>query len=104
MQRLGDEDLMTLVDRKDPIAFEVFYERHGGPAFSLAHRIVGDRQLAEDVAQEAFLSMWRSQGGLRRRARKRPLVVAWASSATAPSTPCAGRPRRRRGSTSTTTR
>src|SRR5436190_18499813 len=58
---LADEDLMTLVDRKDPDAFEVFYDRHGGAAFSLAHRIVGDRSLAEDVAQEAFLSMWRSK-------------------------------------------
>lgn len=63
MQRLADEDLMTLVDRKDPVAFEVFYERHGAPAFSLALRIVGDRGLAEDVAQEAFLSIWRSKAG-----------------------------------------
>jgi RNA polymerase sigma-70 factor (ECF subfamily) len=61
LQRLADEDLMTLVDRKDPDAFEVFYDRHGGAAFSLAHRIVGDRSLAEDVTQEAFLSMWRSK-------------------------------------------
>src|SRR3954451_24867190 len=60
LQRLADEDLMTLVDRKDPDAFEVFYDRHGGAAFSLAHRIVGDRSLAEDGTQEAFLSMWRS--------------------------------------------
>jgi RNA polymerase sigma-70 factor (ECF subfamily) len=57
---LADEDLMTLVDRKDPTAFEVFYERHGGAAYSLAHRIVGDPGLAEDVTQEAFLSIWRS--------------------------------------------
>ena len=60
LRRLADEELMTLVDRKDPAAFEVFYERHGGAAYSLAHRIVGDRQLAEDVTQEAFFSMWRS--------------------------------------------
>ena len=51
---------MVLVDAKDPGAFEVFYDRHGGAAYSLAHRIVGDRQLAEDVIQEAFLSIWRS--------------------------------------------
>lgn len=61
LQRLADEDLMTLVDRKDPGAFEVFYERHGGAAYSLAHRIVGERQMAEDVTQEAFLSIWRSR-------------------------------------------
>jgi RNA polymerase sigma-70 factor (ECF subfamily) len=63
MQRLADEDLMTLVDGKDPDAFEIFYDRHGAPAFSLAHRIVGDRNLAEDVVQEAFLSIWRSRAG-----------------------------------------
>jgi RNA polymerase sigma-70 factor (ECF subfamily) len=63
LQRLGDEELMTLVGDKDQAAFEVFYDRHGGPAFSLALRIVGDRGLAEDVAQEAFLSIWRSKAG-----------------------------------------
>jgi RNA polymerase sigma-70 factor (ECF subfamily) len=61
LQRLADEELMTLVDRKDPDAFAVFYDRHGGAAYSLAHRIVGDRATAEDVTQEAFLSMWRSR-------------------------------------------
>ena len=60
MQKLADEDLMTLVDGKDPDAFEVFYDRHGGAAYSLAHRIVGDPGAAEDVTQEAFLSIWRS--------------------------------------------
>jgi RNA polymerase sigma-70 factor (ECF subfamily) len=58
--RLADEDLMPLVDRREPNAFEVLYDRHGGAAFSLAYRIVGDRAKAEDVVQEAFLSLWRS--------------------------------------------
>jgi RNA polymerase sigma-70 factor, ECF subfamily len=61
LQRLADEDLMPLVARKDPAAFEVFYDRHGGAAYSLAHRIVGDPGAAEDVTQEAFLSIWRSK-------------------------------------------
>ncbi len=74
VQRLADEDLMTLVDRKDETAFEVFYERHGGPAYSLAHRIVGDRNLAEDVVQEAFLSIWRSKAGYD---RARGSVRSW---------------------------
>ena len=60
LQRLADEDLMTLVERKRADAFEVLYDRHGGAAYSLAHRIVGDRSVAEDVTQEAFLSLWRS--------------------------------------------
>ena len=60
LQRLADEDLMPLVERKDPAAFEIVYDRHGGAAYSLAYRIVGDRQVAEEVTQEAFLSVWRS--------------------------------------------
>lgn len=60
LQRLADEDLMTLVERKDADAFAVLYDRHGGAAYSLAHRIVGDSGIAEDVTQEAFLSVWRS--------------------------------------------
>jgi RNA polymerase sigma-70 factor (ECF subfamily) len=62
-ERLADEDLMTLVDRKDAAAFETFYDRHGGAAYSLAYRIVGDTKAAEDVTQEAFLSIWRSKAG-----------------------------------------
>ncbi len=60
LERLADEDLMPLVERKDPAAFEIVYDRHGGAAYSLAHRIVGNPSVAEDVTQEAFLSVWRS--------------------------------------------
>ena len=57
---LADEDLMQLVRRGKAAAFEVLYERHASAAFSLAYRIVGTRNGAEDVSQEAFLSIWRS--------------------------------------------
>ncbi len=60
LERLADEDLMTLVERRDADAFAVLYDRHGGAAYSLAHRIVGDPAVAEDVSQEAFISVWRS--------------------------------------------
>lgn len=59
-ERLADEELMPLVGEKDPEAFEVLYDRHGGAAYSLAYRIVGERAAAEDVTQEAFISVWRS--------------------------------------------
>jgi RNA polymerase sigma-70 factor (ECF subfamily) len=60
LRSLADEDLMQLVRRGDAQAFELVYERHSGPAFSLAYRMVGSRSSAEDVVQEAFLSLWRS--------------------------------------------
>jgi RNA polymerase sigma-70 factor, ECF subfamily len=60
LRQLGDEDLMRLVAGGDARAFEVIYERHATVVFSLAYRICGVRAAAEEVAQEAFLSIWRS--------------------------------------------
>jgi RNA polymerase sigma-70 factor, ECF subfamily len=73
-ERVADEELMPLIGAKDPEAFEVFYDRHGGVAFSLAYRIVGEKAAAEDVVQEAFISIWRSGA---RYDRTRGSVRSW---------------------------
>jgi RNA polymerase sigma-70 factor (ECF subfamily) len=74
IHRLADEELMELVAGGDPRAFEAVYDRHGSAAFSLAYRMVGSRTVAEDVAQEAFLSIWRSRV---RYQRERGSVRSW---------------------------
>ena len=61
IRNLADEEVMQLVGDGSPRAFELLYDRHGGAAFSLAYRMVGDRVMAEDISQEAFLSIWRSR-------------------------------------------
>jgi RNA polymerase sigma-70 factor, ECF subfamily len=61
IRNLADEEVMQLVGDGSPLAFELLYDRHGAAAFSLAYRMVGDRVTAEDVSQEAFLSIWRSR-------------------------------------------
>jgi len=61
IRHLADEEVMQLVQQGDPRAFELLYDRHGGAAFSLAYRMTGNRTAAEDVSQEAFLSIWRSR-------------------------------------------
>jgi RNA polymerase sigma-70 factor (ECF subfamily) len=60
LQLLADEELMGLVCDRDADAFEVLYDRHAGPAFSLAYRIVGERGAAEEVCQECFVALWRT--------------------------------------------
>jgi RNA polymerase sigma-70 factor (ECF subfamily) len=60
LRSLADEDVMQLVRRGDARAFEIVYERHSAAAFSLAYRMMGSRSGAEDVTQDAFLSLWRS--------------------------------------------
>jgi RNA polymerase sigma-70 factor, ECF subfamily len=61
IRNLADEEVMQLVGGGNPRAFEVLYDRHGGAAFSLAYRMVGNRVTAEDITQEGFLSIWRSR-------------------------------------------
>jgi RNA polymerase sigma-70 factor (ECF subfamily) len=71
---LADEELMQLVYRGNADAFEVVYDRHVDAAFSLAMRMCRQRSLAEDVVQEAFLSLWRSGA---RYDRNRGSVRTW---------------------------
>src|SRR3954468_12271283 len=60
LRSLADEDVMQLVRRGEARAFEIIYERHSAAAFSLAYRMMGTHGGAEDVTQDAFLSLWRS--------------------------------------------
>jgi RNA polymerase sigma-70 factor (ECF subfamily) len=62
---LADEDLISLVEEGDAQAFAVLYDRHGRAAYSLAYRMMGERQAAEDLTQEAFLKAWRSAASYR---------------------------------------
>jgi RNA polymerase sigma-70 factor (ECF subfamily) len=74
LRSLADEDLMERVRDGEAEAFEVVFDRHGGAAYSLAYRMCGSRSRAEDIVQEAFLSLWRSGA---RYDRTRGSVRSW---------------------------
>jgi RNA polymerase sigma-70 factor, ECF subfamily len=61
LAHLADEDLMQIGSEDAARAFEVIYDRHSRPAYSLAYRILGSQTTAEEAVQEAFLSVWRSR-------------------------------------------
>lgn len=65
LRGLTDEELMVRIVRGDAAAFDLIYERHADAAFSLAYRICGARTAAEEVVQDAFLSLWRNGGHYR---------------------------------------
>lgn len=65
---------MHRVRAGDARAFGVVFDRHAGVAFSLAYRMCGRRALAEDIVQDAFLSLWR---GGSRYDRSRGSVRSW---------------------------
>ena len=70
----ADEDLMSLAEAGDAAAFGVLYDRHSRAGYSLAYRMMGEKQAAEDLTQDAFLKVWRSAGGYR---AKRGSVRTW---------------------------
>lgn len=63
-----DAELIMLLDRvagHDPAALKALYERCSSKLFGLAMRVVSRREWAEDVLQEAFLTIWRAAGDYR---------------------------------------
>ena len=56
---------MSLVGDSDAGAFAGLYDRHSRASYSLAYRMMGERQAAEDLVQEAFLEVWRAAGSYR---------------------------------------
>jgi RNA polymerase sigma-70 factor (ECF subfamily) len=62
---LADEDLISLVEAADAEAFATLYDRHSRAAFSLAYRMMGERQASEDLTQDAFLKVWQGASSYR---------------------------------------
>ncbi len=63
-----DTVLMALIDRvgqRDEAALKQLYDQTSPRLFGLALRVVRQREGAEDVLQEAFLTVWRMAGDYR---------------------------------------
>ena len=55
-----DAELLERAVEGDSAAFAEIVDRHHGPAYAAARRILGPSPAAEDVVQEALLQLWRS--------------------------------------------
>ncbi|MGH2499175.1 MAG: sigma-70 family RNA polymerase sigma factor [Candidatus Limnocylindria bacterium] len=69
-----DEAAMAALAARDLTALATLYDRYGRAAYSLAYRILGEAEAAEDVVHDAFLSAWRGAQGYR---RERGNVRGW---------------------------
>lgn len=58
LREASDAKLVVAIGRYSQEALAEAYRRHGGAAFGLAQRLVGDRSMAEEVVQEVFLRLW----------------------------------------------
>src|SRR5712691_4962983 len=58
-------ELLAACRRGDPLAFEEVVRRTYRHVYTQAYRLVGDRQEAEDVAQDAYFRAFRGLAGFR---------------------------------------
>lgn len=59
LEAVGLDQLMVVIGAHDQGAFAELYGRMSARTYGLAFRLLGDRQLAEEVVQEAWLHIWR---------------------------------------------
>ena len=61
----SDEMLMVRLMDGDRAAFDALFERYAGRLRSFVYRFVGDREVAEDLAQEVFVTVFKAIDGFR---------------------------------------
>jgi RNA polymerase sigma-70 factor, ECF subfamily len=57
---LHDEELLALVVRRQEAALGAIYDRYGRLVYTIALRITGDRETAEEVVQDVFQNVWQA--------------------------------------------
>jgi len=62
---LSDERLVSLFQDGDRQAFEMLVQRYQNLAFTVCRRYLGNDQLAEETAQDVFVSLYRNLGKFR---------------------------------------
>lgn len=62
---LNDAALLARVIHRDESALGSLYDRYGGLVYTIAMRITGDRQTAEEVVQDVFQGIWQTAGTFR---------------------------------------
>lgn len=53
-----DLALMTRIATRDTDALRELYDRYGRVAFALAYRVAGEASAAEEIVQDAFVTVW----------------------------------------------
>jgi RNA polymerase sigma-70 factor (ECF subfamily) len=64
-ETLDEDRLIRRLKRRDEAAFALLVEHYQRPVFALVFRMLGDRAEAEDLAQEVFVTVFKSIDGFR---------------------------------------
>ncbi len=58
VKKYNEEELVSLLKSKDQSAFSYLYDNYSPVLFGIISKMISDRELAEDVLQEAFVKIW----------------------------------------------
>ena len=58
VKKYSEEELIYLLKNRDQSAFSYLYDNYSGALFGVIYKMVENRELAEDVLQEAFVKIW----------------------------------------------
>lgn len=62
VEEIGDEALLYALALGVLWSLEVLYQRYSRLLYSIAYRMIPDHQVAEDLLQETFVSVWQHAG------------------------------------------
>lgn len=57
-----DQELYRQISTGNEIAFRIFYDRYWKRVIQIADRILMDKEMAKDVVQDVFVSIWTKRG------------------------------------------
>lgn len=60
VKKYNEEELIYLLQSKDKSAFEYLYDNYSAALFGIIFKMLENRELAEDVLQEAFVKIWKN--------------------------------------------
>lgn len=58
LRKYSEEELVLLLQGKDEQAFSYLYDNYAAALNGVINRMVDNRELAEDILQEAFVKIW----------------------------------------------
>ncbi|WP_411032257.1 RNA polymerase sigma factor [Spongiimicrobium sp. 3-5] len=59
MSSLLEKHIVELLQERNEKAISLLYEHYGDTLYGVAHKVVRDEELAQDVLQESFVKIWK---------------------------------------------
>lgn len=60
MSILLEKHIVELLQERNEKAISLLYEHYGNTLYGVAHKVVRDQELAQDVLQESFVKIWKN--------------------------------------------